>query len=131
LQLPLLLNNIEIRFRKLFRIVMLSSVALLLGQIIHALSIFFTSLQEITWESLTIKPFSVATLIQPSVYPPSSLYVLNQCNLFELFWMGGMFYGLLRTNHVRMSDAAILVFVVWSVILFLHWTVYFFIGKLQ
>lgn len=131
LQIPLLLNYIEIGFRKLFRIVMLSSVVLTAGQVVHFIRIYFTPLENVTEQSLMVKPLSMATLVQVSAYPPSSLYVLNQCNLFELLWVGCIFYGLLRTNHIKISDAALLSFVVWSMILFLHWMIYFFIGKLQ
>jgi hypothetical protein len=126
LQLPLLLNYIEIKFRQLFRIVMLSSVALLAGRIFHFACIYFSPLDKASREILTIKPFSLASLIQASAYPRSLLYVLNECNLFQLFWVGCIFFGLLKTNSMKNSDAALIAIVMWSMMLFLHWGIYFF-----
>jgi hypothetical protein len=126
LQLPLLLNYIEIKFQILFRIVMFSSIALMTGRIVHIVWIYFSPLEKASRELLTIKPFSLAALIQASAYPRSSLYVLNECNLFQLFWIGCIFFGLLRTNSMKNSDAALISIVMWSIMLFLHWGIYFF-----
>ena len=131
LQLPLLLNYIEIRFTKLFRIVMLSSVVLILGQVVHNARIYFSLPKNITREMLIIKPFSLAMLVKADAYPIASLYVLNQCNLFECLWICFIFFGLLRTNTVKKTDALMLTILVWSIMLFLYWAAYFFIEKLQ
>jgi hypothetical protein len=131
LQLPLLLRNIEIPFKKMFRIVMLASIMLTLGQLLQYIWIYLTPLENITRELLTINPLSIAAVIGIENYPQSSVHILNQFNLFEILWGLCIYFGLLSTNQIKKTDAAMLIFTVWTVVLFLQYVLYFFVGKLQ
>jgi len=131
LQLPLLLQNIEISFKKMFRFVMLASIMLTLGQLCQYIWIYFTPVETITKQLLTINPLSFAAVVGIEKFPPSSVYILNQFNLFEILWGLCIYYGLLSTNSIKKMDAAMLVFIVWLVVLFLQYALYFFFGKLQ
>lgn len=131
LQLPLLLRYIEIRFKKMFRIVMLASIMLTLGQLVHYIWIYLTPVESITRELLTINPLSLAAIVGIENFPSSSVYVLNQCNIFEILWGLCIYFGLLSTNRIKKTDAGMLVFTIWTVLLFLQYAIYFFIGKLQ
>jgi hypothetical protein len=131
LQLPMLLNFIEIRFGILYRLVMFSSTVLMLGQIVYFFRIYLSSPEHISRKLLIIKPLSVAALVDSDAYPPASLFILNQFNLFECLWIGCIFFGLLRTNSLKKLHAAMLAIFVWSIILFMNWAAYFFVGKLQ
>ena len=131
LQLMMLIKFIEIKFSRLFRLVMVSSLMLSAGQIMHYLWIYFSPQDHSSRTLLQTKPYSLASLVETNEYPPSSLFVLNQSNLFEILWMGCIFWGLVRTNRMKNTDAAMFSFILWSSTLFLHWAVYFFIEKLQ
>ncbi len=131
LQLPLLLRYIEISFKKMFRIVMLASIMLTLGQLVHYIWIYLTPVESITRELLTINPLSLAAIVGIENFPSSSVYVLNQCNIFEILWGLCIYFGLLSTNRIKKTDAGMLVFTIWTVLLFLQYAIYFFIGKLQ
>jgi len=131
LQLPLLLRNIEIPFKKMFRIVMLGSIMLTLGQLIQYIWIYLTPVENITRELLTINPLSLAAVIGTENFSSSSVYVFNQFNLFEILWCLCIYIGLLSTNSIKKPDAAMLIFTVWTIVLFLQYALYFFVGKLQ
>ena len=131
LQLMLLLRYIEIKFSKLFRLIMFSSLILTSGQVAHFVQIYISSAENVTRKYLMVKPFALATFLETNAYPPSSLFVLNQCNVFEILWMGWIYHGLIQTGQIKKSEAALLSFNLWGVILFFHWLIYFFIEKLQ
>ncbi len=131
LQLPLLLRFIEIPFKYIFRIVMYASIALIISRILHVLWIYWTPINELSGELFKIKPFSVGSLINSSQYPESSIAVFNQCSIFELLWGIILYCGLIKTGKIKKIDTALLVFCVWTVILFLQWMVYFFIMGIQ
>lgn len=129
-QLPLLIKYTEISFKYLFRWVMLSSIALLAEQIIHFIKIYLTPETDISQTIFKLKPFSLAVLINSVDYPASTLTVLNQCSLFEIFWVLILYIGLLKTGKVKKSEAGVLLLFVWLTLLFLTWFVYFFIPKI-
>ncbi len=131
LQIPLLIKDIEIPFKKMFRIVMLASIMLTLGQLVHYIWIFLTPVENITRDLLTANPLSLVMLVGVEGYPASSVYVFAQCNVFEVLWGMGIYFGLLSTNKIIKSDIAMLVLGTWTVLLFLQYAIFFFMGELQ
>ena len=131
LQLILLLKFIEIKFNRLFRHVMLSSLVIFAGQVIHSIRLVYSLPAALNRDLLTIKPLSLAGLLDTGNYPQSSLMILNHCGLFEILWMCCIYYGLLRTNRLKKEEAAVIVLILWSGMLFLAWAFSFYIEKFQ
>lgn len=129
-QIPLLIKCTEISFRYLFRWVMFASIALLIGQMIHFTTIYFTPISDISQNLFKLKPYSLARLINSIDYPVSTLIVLNQCSLFEFAWLLILYIGLLKTGKISKSDAGRLLFYIWVTLMFLSWFFYFFIPKI-
>jgi len=131
LQLPLLIKDIEISFKKMFRIVILASVMLTLGQLVHYTWIYLTPIESIAREQLVVNPLSLAAIVGIEGFPSSSVHVFKQCNLFEILWGIAVYLGLLSTNKIRKNDAALLVLSTWAALLFVQYVIYFFMGELQ
>ena len=131
LQLPLLIKNIEIPFKKMFRILLLASIMLTFGQLVQYIWIYFTPIENITREQLVVNPLSLAAIVGIENFPSSSVHVFKQCNLFEILWSICVYLGLLSTNKIKNNDAAVLVLSTWTVLLFIQYAIYFFIGELQ
>jgi len=130
IQIPLLIKYTEISFRYLFRWVMFASVALLVGQMIHFITIYLYADNNISQKLFKLKPFSLGRLINSIDYPASTLIVLNQCSLFEFAWLLILYIGLLKTGKISKSDGGILLLYVWVTLIFLSWFFYFFIPKI-
>jgi hypothetical protein len=131
LQIPLLFRYIEISFKYLFRWVMLASIALTLGQVVHFLNIYFTPAEQISERLFKIQPLSLATIINPEEYASNAIVILNQFNLFDMLWGLVLYFGLLKTGKIGKMDAFLLVLCVWTFLLFLQWTVLFFLENLR
>ena len=131
LQLLLLLKFIEIKFNRLFGYVMLSSLVISAGQVVHSIRLVYSLPAALNRDLLTIKPLSLAGLLDTGNYPQSSLMILNHCGLFEILWMCCIYYGLLRTNRLKKEEAAVIVLTLWSGMLFLAWAFSFYIEKFQ
>jgi hypothetical protein len=121
LQIPLLLRYIEIPFNKLFRIVMLASIVPLAAKSFQYILTYFTPMEHLSQYHLVVEPLSLSKLIDPGDANVASMIVLNQCSVFELFWIIVVFCGLTRTEKLSKSDSAFLAFGIWSLILFLRW----------
>ena len=131
LQIPLLINYIEIPFWYLFRWVMYASVALIIGQIIYLLKLYPIS-KEILFKSLVeIQPFSLATMINPEEYASNAIVILNQFNLFDMLWGIVLYIGLLKTGRIKKIDAVVVVLCVWTFLLFIQWVILFFLENFQ
>lgn len=131
IQIPLLLQDIEIRFKKMFRIILLSSIVLSVGQLVHYIWIYLTPVKYISYRLIAVNPFSLATIFPNGNFSPGSVYILGQFNVFEILWCFCIYLGLLGTNKIKKQDAAMLVFTVWALLLFLQYVIYYFIGKIQ
>ena len=130
-QIPLLIRYIEISFKYLFRWVMFASVAISLGQGIHFLNIYFTSEEELSVALYKIQPLSLASLINPEEYASNAILILNQFNLFDIFWGIILYIGLLKTGKIKRKDAFLLVLCVWAFLLFIQWIVLFLLEKIR
>jgi hypothetical protein len=130
LQIPLLFQYIDISIYYLFRLVMLASLALSIGHIMHYVLIY-NSITDTNLHSLLLtKPLSLANFFGTKNMTPSSLFILNQFNVFELLWVLIIIRGLLQTNKIRRYDIVLIVFSVWSFILILQWIIYFFMENI-
>jgi hypothetical protein len=110
---------------------MLSSLVISAGQVIHSIRLVYSLPAALNRDLLTIKPLSLAGLLDTGNYPQSSLMILNHCGLFEILWMCCIYYGLLRTNRLKKEEAAVIVLTLWSGMLFLAWAFSFYIEKFQ
>jgi hypothetical protein len=131
LQIPLLFRYIEISFRYLFRLVMLASLALTLGQVVHFLTIYLTSAKNVSASLFKILPLSLATCINPEEYSSNAIVILNQFSIFDILWGAVLYIGLIKTCKIKTLDAIILILCVWTFLLLVQWLVLFFLENFQ
>jgi hypothetical protein len=131
LQLPLLLKFIEIPFRKIFRVVMIASLAIVMMNAVFMLQLYNIPAAEITNSLLKVQPLSLSSLLDISAYPESALAVLSTFNLFEAGWLFLIFYGftIIAGKKLKKSDIALLISGVWSFLLFLNYALLIYMEK--
>jgi hypothetical protein len=131
LQLPLLFKYIEIPFRKIFRVVMIASLAFVLMNFIYITQLSFYPAAKITDNVLQVMPFSVSSLIDISRYPQSAITILSTFNVFEAGWLLLIFYGFkhIGGNVLKKIDIALLVIGVWSFLLLMHYTLLIYMER--
>lgn len=127
LQMPLVFRFIDIPFRDLFRLVTVASflfVAFELLRLLYLLSIPSTmmTLQDLSW-----MPLSLAGL--PALDPEArgALAFLSHFNVFEIGFLLLLYVGLVKTRKLKKLDAGLVVFLMWMMIIIMHWilTLYF------
>jgi len=131
LQLPMLFRFIEISFKYLFRWVMLASIALTLGQVVHYLNIYFTSREHLSGTLFKIQPLSLASTIVPEEYAFNTIVILNQFNIFDMLWGAVLYIGLLKTGKIKKLDALLLILSVWTFLLVIQWALLFFLENFR
>ncbi len=113
LQFGFLLLWIELPFQKVFRIALVASLtgaAMLCAKAwIHATDPPLV----VSASMLMVPPLSLASLVGIDSYSPAARVVLQNANLFELFWIILVWNGVRRVEPIPWSDAAFIVLAVW------------------
>jgi hypothetical protein len=131
LQIPLLVRFIEISFKYLFRWVMLASLPVTVGQAMQYLIIYLKPLEVITPADFRTNFFSISALMNFLDHPNYTIFLLNQFNIFEIFWMVIIYTGLVKTQKISRSESVFVTVLVWFVILLLQWIFIYFFTKMQ
>jgi hypothetical protein len=70
-------------------------------------------------------------MINPDEYTSTAITILNQFNLFDMFWGIILYIGLLKTGKIKRIDAFLLVLCVWTFLLTVQWAMLFFLEKIR
>lgn len=90
----------DLSFKKAFQIAMIADIALLLGQLVKVISLFFINLKTLN-EIQTFMPLSILSLFDLKSIQPWFLYPFQQINIFEiLYWL---LLGLLLKVEIKKS----------------------------
>jgi len=123
LQLPLLYKFIEIPFKSIFRVVMIASFSFILMSMVRMIQLASIPPEQINDNILKSMPLSFSGLIDISNYPESAVVMLSTFNIFEAVWMLFLFLGfsIIAEDKIKKIDSALLVFGVWSFLLFIQY----------
>jgi len=117
LQTPLLLMLLDIPFSRLFRIVMVSSLATTAFSVAKLLYLSFHDSTEITREILDFVPLSLAAIADLSTLPKTISFLLGKLNFFEVAWCFMLGKGLFETGKISQAKAISVVFSFWIALL--------------
>jgi hypothetical protein len=122
LQFPLLFYLDHIPFARVFRIVMIASVALSAGAMIQGYLLVSLPKEMITAERLNQMPLSVAGLMPSTcAVTPSTFMILNQFNIFELIWCLIIYHKFKTQMLLSSVDIILLISGAWLFLLILQW----------
>jgi len=131
LQMPLLLKFIEVPFRKIFRVVMIASIAVVLMNMVYIIKLYNLPVEGISNNLLKVQPLSLSSLLDISAYPDSALAILSTFNLFEAGWLFLIFYGftIIAGKKLKKTDIALLISGVWTFLLLLNYALLIYMEK--
>jgi hypothetical protein len=130
LKLPLLLKDIVIPFKEVYRIMLIASFCLILSNVANFIWITSSHTYELTKETIFLIPFSLTSLINTSSYSVSMLKFLNKINIFEILWIVVVFWGLYKTKKLKKIDAFIITFCFWTGIEIMFFAINFYMESL-
>ena len=131
LQIPLLLKFIEIRFKYLFRWVMLASLPLTAGQAIQFLIIYLRPLNAVSSGDFKLNLFSISVFFRFLDLSDYTIYLMNQFNIFEIIWMIIIYYGLISSRNISKADSIFVTILIWFIMIFLQWLIIYFFTNIQ
>jgi len=123
IQMPLLLFFIDIPYRRLFRIVTWCALAMIAAAFSRIIWLSLLQASEITQETLNMVPLSINSFLDSAEYHITTYAVLGKFNIFELLWCIMLYKGLSATEKLKKDNAALLVFILWTVLLLFQWGV--------
>ena len=131
LQFFLLLKNIDIPMRQIFRTVMLASLMLSLALVLQIVILSVMPSKDITHNILKTVPLSLTHIFDLYKYPESSIIVFNAINPFEFLWIIIIYRGLVKTEAVNKVDCFVIVLSVWTTVLVFSWASIFYLNKIN
>jgi len=131
LQMPLVFRFIDIPFRDVFRIVLKSSFLLLLLECVKILYLSRLSVNALSQAELAYIPLSLTNWLNTAHFSASAISFLNHFNLFEIGWLVGMYWGLAKTGKMKKLDAGVIVLVLWTALIVLHWSILTYLEKMN
>ena len=132
IQLAVLLMGVQVNFKRLLRLVMYSSSAMILGNITRLVWILSFPINQLNQRIFNIMPFSLASLVDFSLYPIPALITLSNLNLFEIIWIFLIYKGLdfLTQDDIKRLDTIIIVLGVWTFLFVLQYMLTMFLNKI-
>ena len=122
LQFPLLFILDHVPFDKIFRTVMIASLAISAGSIIQGLILFLQPIDMLDAQTLNQIPLSLANLVQNNGdLSNSTQMVINSFNLFEFIWCAIIYFKFKAQMILKDVDILLLIFGVWLFLLITQW----------
>jgi hypothetical protein len=131
LQMPLVFRFIDIPFRDIFRIVLKSSFLLLLLELVKLLHLSGLSSCALSQAELAYTPLSLNNWLNTGHFCTAAVSFLSHLNLFEIGWLAGMYWGLIKTKKLKKLDAGLVVLVLWTALIVLQWSVLIYLEKMN
>lgn len=113
LQTPLMLKSIEVSFKETFKIAAFANIPYILLGFIKVVLLIAIPKSNYTNNLLTFTPGSITNLISKESYSPSAYSFLSNINIYEIFWILIVFYGVAKLKKLSKSDSFILAFSIW------------------
>ncbi|HPN35499.1 MAG TPA: hypothetical protein PK843_13360 [bacterium] len=130
LQMPLVFRFIDIPFRDLFRLVTVASFLFVVFELLRLLYLLPIPSAMVTLKDLNWMPLSLVSLLALDPEARGALAFLSHFNLFEIGFLGLIYIGLIRTKKLKKLDAALVVFIMWMMIIIMHWILALYFARL-
>lgn len=131
MQFPLVFKFIDIPFKQIFRMVALAFIPLFFAGFIKTIWLLRQPANQITEEILAFVPFAITNFLEASLYPKAAFGFLSNFNIFEILWCIIIAKGLSSTGKLRKIDAALLVFIVWTLMVLFQWALMLYLAKVN
>jgi hypothetical protein len=131
IQMPLVFRFIDIPFREIFRIVTIASLAFAALEFVRLCHLAALPAVRLTLQQLNYVPFSVSFWLCSVNDSPGASAFFNHFNLFEIAFLIMIYGGLQRTKKLAKRDAALVVFLLWVVLIAMHWVVVIYLSRLS
>ena len=131
IQFPLIIQFIDISFKKIFRIVTFAQISILTGEILRTLWLLRLKPDQINEERLTLMPLAITAFFDGAFYPKLLFRMLNRFNVFEIVWCLILIKGLTSTGKLKRRDASLVVLIVWTLILVFQWALLLYLKKVN
>jgi len=130
LQMPLVFRFIDIPFRDLFRILTVSSFLFVAFELVRLLYLLPIPSAMVTLQDLSWMPLSLLNLVALDPEARGALAFLSHFNLFEIGFLGLVYVGLIRTRKLKKLDAGLVVFLMWLMVIIMHWILALYFARL-
>jgi len=130
IQMPLVFRFIDIPFRGIFRIVVMASLAFAAMQLACLFHLAALPAVQLTLQELNYVPLCVTAWLRSANDSPGASAFFNHFNLFEIAFLVMIYGGLQRTKKLAKRDAALVVFLLWVVLIAMHWIVVIYFSRL-
>ena len=131
LQMPLVFRFIDIPFREIFRIVTQASFFFIMMELVKLSYLLNLPASSMSLSALTFTPLSLVHLFSRADFSTAALTFLSHFNLFEIAFLFFIYQGLLRTKKLKKFDAALVVFILWTIIIVMHWIVVLYLERFK
>ncbi len=108
-----MLKSIEVSFKETFKIAAFANIPYILLGFIKVVLLIAIPKSNYTNNLLTFTPGSITNLISKESYSPSAYSFLSNINIYEIFWILIVFYGVAKLKKLSKSDSFILAFSIW------------------
>ncbi len=130
LQMPLVFRFIDIPFRDLFRIVTVSSFLFVAFELVRLLYLLSIPSAMVTLQDLSWMPLSLVGFLSLDSKAGGALAFLSHFNAFEIGFLVLLYAGLIRTRKLKKLDAGLVVFLMWMMIIIMHWILALYFARL-
>ncbi len=127
IQFGLIMTNIEVAFRNVFRIAVLSYFPLLFGAILKIVYLLRLDPTEINEYALADFPLSLTALVDSNDYSVGVYGFLAGMNVSEIGWIGVLSTYLNRHFSITRSNSILFASTVWTVILIFQWIIFIYV----
>lgn len=113
LQTPIMLKNIEVSFKEMFKIAAIANIPYIVLGIARIVILFLTPKGNYTNELFSFTPGSITNLLVKENYNGVAYSFLSNINIYEALWILLIYLGLKRLNKIEKSDAFFIASGVW------------------
>ena len=129
LQTPIMLKNIEVSFKEMFKIAAIANIPFIVLGIARNAILILTTKGNYTNELLSFTPGSVTNLLRRENYNEVAYSFLSNINIYEALWILLIYLGLKRLNKIEKSDAFFIASGVWLGLTALQFGLIFYLNK--
>lgn len=113
LQTPIMLKNIEVSFKEMFKIAAIANIPYIVLGIARNAILILTPKGNYTNELLSFTPGSITNLLKRENYNEAAYSFLSNVNIYEALWILLIYLGLKRLNKIERTDAFFIASGVW------------------
>lgn len=113
LQTPIMLKNIEVSFKKMFKIAAIANIPFIVLGISRNAILILTPKGNYTNELFSFTPGSITNFLKKENYGEVAYSFLSNINIYEVLWILLIYLGLKRLKKIEKSDAFFIASGVW------------------